>query len=80
MSVDELRDQQHIQKDKLVVEGELESKIIKDLSSPIKSIDRHVNVANTESEKRQAQEYLSDYRIIEQLDDLIDGNKVELFI
>jgi hypothetical protein len=80
MSVDELRDQQHIQKDKLVVEGELESKIIKDLSSPIKNIDRHVNVANTESEKRQAQEYLSDYRTIEQLDDLIDGNKVELFI
>ena len=80
MSIDEIRNQQHIQKDKVVVEGGLDSNIIRDLSSPTKNVDTHFQIANTESEKRQAQGYLSDYRVIEQLDELVDGNKVELFI
>jgi len=80
MSVDEIRNQQHIQKDKVVVEGGLDSNIIRDLSSPTKNVDTHFKIANTESEERQAQDYLSDYRVIEQLDELVDGNKVELFI
>jgi len=78
-AIDEQRDQQHIQKDKEVVAGKLESNTVKDLSAAYKSADTRVDIVQTTREQ-QAQQILKDYRSIEQMDELVNGNKVELFI
>jgi len=80
LSVDEIRRQQHIQKEKLVVQGKVESNTTEDLSSVLKNTVSQIEVANTPREQRLAKQYLSDYRTIEQLNEQIDGNEVELFL
>ncbi|MAZ86378.1 MAG: hypothetical protein CL693_01940 [Cellvibrionaceae bacterium] len=79
IAIDEQRSQQHIQKDKTVIGGKLESNTVKDLSAAYKNADTHVDIVRT-TQEQQAQQILKDYRSIEQMDALVDGSQVELFI
>ncbi|NIB39945.1 hypothetical protein HBA55_10130 [Pseudomaricurvus alkylphenolicus] len=80
IAVDQIREQEHIRKEKLVVGGEIERATIEDLSAAFKNVDQHYSIANTPAQQRQAEKFLNDYRTIEQLNDFMDGNKVELFL
>lgn len=79
LSIDELRQQQHIQKDKTVIGGKLESDVERDLSSPLKNSATRIDVDSTLLEQKRAQKSLDDYRAIELIEDILDGDKVELF-
>lgn len=79
VSVDEIRTQQHIRTDKLVIGGYIQDKTTEDLSDPEKNTANRLLVANTRGEKDLARQRLEDYRTIEQLDNFIEANKVELF-
>ncbi len=78
-AIDEQRDQQHVQKDKRVAAGKLESNTVKDLSAAYKNADTHVDIVQT-TRDQQTQQMLTDYRSIRQMSELVDGNRVELFI
>jgi len=80
ISVDELRRQQHLQEKKKVVQGEVESHTREDLSSSLKNTAAYIEVARLDGGQRLAQQFLGDKRTIEQLDDFIDGSKVDLFL
>ncbi|MGH1374604.1 MAG: hypothetical protein ACRBBW_21385 [Cellvibrionaceae bacterium] len=79
IAIDEQRSQEHIQKDKTVIGGKLESNTIEDLSSAYKNADTRVDIAQTTREQ-QTQQILKSYQSIAQMDGLVDGSKVELFI
>ncbi len=80
LSIDELRDQEHIQKNKLVVQGQIESDTTEDLSSPVKNKDTRVDIPTMDRGQYLSGQALRDYMNVKQLDNLVDGNKVELFI
>ena len=79
LSIDELRQQQHIQKDKTVIGGKIDSDVEKDLSSPLKNTATHIDVDSALLEQKRAQKSLGDYRAIELIETISDGDKVELF-
>jgi len=80
LSVDELRRQQHLQDNKRVVQGKVESYTRDDLSSAAKNTAAYMEVAQHSTGQRLAQQFLNDQRSIEQLDNFIDGDKVDLFL